>query len=86
MLAASSAQKLLNPSCELTGISDKGGNTSLYIASRNGHLQVVKFLVHVLGCILADSEIVYLDLVPFLHNFHTGFGFSGLRTLWMQPF
>jgi ankyrin repeat protein len=29
----------------LTRISDKNGYTSLYLASQNGHLEVVKFLV-----------------------------------------
>jgi ankyrin repeat protein len=39
------AQKLLDPSCVLTGISDQDGYTSLYVASSHGQLEVAKFLV-----------------------------------------
>jgi ankyrin repeat protein len=48
--------ELLAPSHVLTGISDKDGYTSVYLASQNGHLEVVKFLVEKGANINASHE------------------------------
>jgi ankyrin repeat protein len=45
MPPVSSPHKLLTPSWVFTSISEKHGYSSLYLASENGHLEVVRFLV-----------------------------------------
>jgi ankyrin repeat protein len=75
MLAVSSDLKLLTPSCVLPQISVKDGFTSLYLASQNGYLQIVKFLVEKGATINASREFSLATSDPIMGahlNFRQG--------------